>query len=146
MFILSIGAASVLALYAAAVSTHRRSLDRTHAALVAERIMADIQGRYLPGTSAEELAEQIRDPDFGLPEKYGDYSWDAYLFQPAAGETDRRGIGSRDRGDRGDRGDNGVWEPQELFVRLFVRWKQSGHARSESFYTILLPRAGAPPD
>ena len=44
MFILSIGAASVLALYAAAARTHRRSVDRTHAALIAERVFAEIQG------------------------------------------------------------------------------------------------------
>ena len=36
MFILSIGAASVLSFFAAAASTHKRSVDRTHAALIAE--------------------------------------------------------------------------------------------------------------
>lgn len=137
MFILSIGAASVLALYAAAVSTHRRSLDRTQAALIAERLFAEVQSRYTPRKTGEDLLAELRDKKLGLPERLGDYAWDLHLFHPAEAS-------GRPGDDSGSAGDDS-WSPQELFVRLFIRWKQSGQARSESYYTIMLPRnAGEP--
>lgn len=129
LMILSVGAASVLALFGAAASTHRRSLDRTHAGLVAERILAEIQGRYTVDKSVGELREELARE---LPSFYGDYAWEAYLFQPAR----QRGEGRREA-EEAERSD---WQEQELFARVFVRWKQSGHSRAESFYTILLPR------
>jgi prepilin-type N-terminal cleavage/methylation domain-containing protein len=134
MFVLSIGAASVLALFAAAASTHRRALDRTHAALVAERILAEIQGRYTPGKSAEELREELVKE---LPAQVGDYAWEAFVFHPAGESSPRRG---RDESDR-----RAEWEEQELFARVLVRWKQSGQARAMTFQTVLLPRNGTLP-
>ena len=83
MFILSIGAASVLSFYAAAASTHKRSIDRTHAALVAERVFSEVQGRYEIGKTAEELMEEL--DKAGMP-------------APGAAQARRRGRGCGERG------------------------------------------------
>jgi prepilin-type N-terminal cleavage/methylation domain-containing protein len=128
MFILSIGAASVLALFAAAASTHKRSVDRTHAALLAERLFSDIQGRYEPEMTAKELTKLVEDE---VPEAWGNYTWEVYLFHPAEGAA----FGRR----RGDEDDE-EWSEDELFARIIIRWQQKANARSVTFHSILLPR------
>ena len=75
----------------------------------------------------EGVVVELLDPEQGLPERFGDYGWEALLFHPA---------------EPAEPSEDSSWEPQELFVRLLIRWKQSGQARSESFFTILLPRNG----
>ena len=131
MFVLSLGASSVLALYAAAASTHRRALDRTHAALVAERIFSEVEGRYTPDFVRPEGAKDLRDKlRKEVPESFGNITWDVVLYRP--GEVPARRRGNDD--------ERGEFEPQELVVRLLLRWKQSGNLREETFFTILLPR------
>ena len=129
MFILSVGAASVLALFAAAASTHKRSVDRTHAALLAERIFSEVQGRYEFGMPAKELRQDV---ELEVSEVWGNYTWELYLFHP--GQTSR--FARQEEGDEGA----GEWTENELFARVIVRWKQKTQARSESFHSILLPR------
>ena len=103
MFILSIGAASVLSFYAAAASTHKRSIDRTHAALVAERVFSEVQGRYEIGKTAEELMEELdkagmprsledyqQESGRELPNLWGGYSAEVYCFHPAGGQGRRK--------------------------------------------------------
>lgn len=126
MMILAIGAASVLSLFAAAASTHRRALDRTQAALIAERVLAEARARYAGDQTASSLSAELRRD---LPERFGEYGWDVFLWRPATG-----------RGDGGE-GD-AEWDPDELLVRVSVSWRRSGRGRAESFWTILLPGRG----
>ena len=130
MFILSIGAASVLSFYAAAASTHKRSIDRTHAALVAERVFSAVQGRYEIGKTDEELMEELAKE---LPKLWGGDSAEIYCFHPAQG---RGKLGAKE-----EDAESGVdWLEQELFVRVIIRWKQKASSRSETFHTLMLPR------
>jgi hypothetical protein len=115
MLVLSVGAASILALFAAAAATHRRSVDRTRAALVAERVLAELKALYTPGKEPDEVLADLRKR---LPETIGDYRYEATAFHPE--------------------GDG--WAESELFARVLVRWRESGSERAESFHSILLPR------
>jgi prepilin-type N-terminal cleavage/methylation domain-containing protein len=115
MLVLSVGAASILSLFAAAASTHRRAVDRTHAALVAERVLSAVRARYTPGSTSDEILDRLRKE---LPENLGGYHYDVQLVHPQGKE----------------------WKESELFARVTVRWRQSGAERAESFQTILLPR------
>ena len=148
MFILSIGAASVLSFYAAAASTHKRSIDRTHAALVAERVFSEVQGRYEIGKTAEELMEELdkagmprsledyqQESGRELPNLWGGYSAEVYCFHPAGGQG-RRKLGAEEE----DAESEVDWLEQELFVRVIIRWKQKASSRSETFHTLMLPR------
>ena len=134
MFILSIGAASVLSFFAAAASTHKRSVDRTHAALVAERVFSEVRGRYEPDMTAKELMDQL---DKELPELWDGYSAEWYCFHPAGGGG-RRKLGARPQ--EGDPEAELGWLDQELYVRVIIRWQQKGNQRSETFHTLILPR------
>jgi prepilin-type N-terminal cleavage/methylation domain-containing protein len=115
MLILSVGAASILALFAAAASTHRRSVDRTHAALVAERVISEARAAYDFGKTAEEVLAELKTR---VPEEIEGYRHDIYLVHP----------------------DGPEWAETELFARVTVRWRESGQERSESFNTVLLPK------
>ena len=115
MLVLSVGAASLLSLFAAAASTHRRAVDRTHAALVAERVLSEVRTLYTGDSTPEEILGQLKKQ---LPEDLGGYRYDVQLLHP-------QGEG---------------WAKSELFARVTVRWRQSGTDRSENFQTILLSR------
>ena len=115
MLVLSVGAASLLSLFAAAASTHRRAVDRTHAALVAERVLSAVRVRYTKGSTADEVLERLKKE---LPENLGGYHYDVQLIHPEGKD----------------------WKESELFARVTVRWRQSGAERAENFQTILLPR------
>jgi hypothetical protein len=115
MLILSVGAASILALFAAAAATHRRSVDRTRAALVAERVLGELKALYTPG---KEPGDVMADLQKRLPETIGDYRYEAVVFHPEGDE----------------------WAESELFARVLVKWRESGSDRAEAFHSILLPR------
>ena len=132
MFVLSIGAASVLSFFAAAASTHKRSVDRTHAALVAERVFSEVQGRYVVGKNADELTEELEKE---LPESWGSYRAEVYCFHPADGRV-RRKLGE----DNPAGGAAVEWQEEELFVRVIIRWRQKANSRAETFHTLMLPR------
>ena len=119
MLVLSLGAGSILSLFAAAAATHRRSVDRTHAALVAERVLSEVRSLYLPESEPTEILGELRKR---LPAEIGGYTWEAMVFHP--------------------QGDG--WSDSELFARVTVRWPDSSNERADSFQTILLPlhRAG----
>jgi len=138
LMILSIGAASVLALFAGAATTHKRSLDRTQAALVAERVIAEVQARYTVGMTAEMVRERMEKEVARL---FGDYRWDLLLVHPAELEPDAAASARRDGADGEEDGERAkAWAPHELFVRVDVRWKRSAQERAERYETILLPR------
>ena len=61
MLILTIGATSLLALFASASSTHKRAVDRTHAALVAEQILSMVQSRYKADVDLGDLTRALQD-------------------------------------------------------------------------------------
>ncbi|MGQ9589900.1 MAG: type IV pilus modification PilV family protein [Planctomycetota bacterium] len=117
MFVLSVGAASVLALFAAGASTHRRSVDRTNAVLVAERVFSEVRAAYRVGRSAGEVGEIVRK---ALPEEIGGYRYELELIEPE-GDAFREG---------------------ELVVRVTVRWRLAAAERSDSFFELILPRHG----
>ncbi len=79
MAIFTVGATSILALFAAAAATHKRSVDRTRAAMVAEGIVAEVQARYWPGEDLEELEGSVLRE---LPEKIDGYTWTIFLERP----------------------------------------------------------------
>ena len=129
LFILSVGAASVLSLFAAAASTHKRSIDRTQAALLAERLFSEVQVRYGPGDRADELRKEVEEE---VPAEHGSYTWDVWMYHPARGSG--RGLSRSSRG-----GASPAWHEDELYVRVIIYWKQKAEARSETFHAILLP-------
>jgi len=115
MLILSVGAASLIALFAAGAATHRKSVDRTHAALLAERVFSEARAAYRTGMEAAEVLEALKQR---LPEESDGYRHELFLAHPL----------------------NDDWAEDELFARVTIRWLESGQDRTESFQTVLLPR------
>lgn len=115
MLILSIGSASLLALFAAGASTHRKSIDRTHAALLAERVFSEVRAAYTVGMEAEAVLEALAGR---IPEDIDGYRHEIFLAHPL----------------------NPDWAEDELFARVTVRWRESGQDRAEAFQTVVLPR------
>lgn len=115
MFVLSVGAASILALFAAGAATHRRSVDRTNALLVAERIFSEVRANYRVGRSPPEVLEIVQK---SLPEEMAGYRYDLRLIEPE-GEA---------------------WREGELLVLVLVRWRLAASERSEVFYELILPQ------
>ncbi len=122
MAILSIGATSLIALFAAASSAHKRAIDRTHAALVAEELFSEVQSRYRAGADLKDLLKNMKE---GLPEQIDGYYWQITLHQPGAGKK---------------KNDEQEWGEHELLVRAVIRWSRAAEAREEEYITILLPR------
>ncbi len=116
MVILGLGAASLVALFAAGSSIHKRSVDRTRAALVAERVFSEAGFVYTQGVSPGDVVAKLRQR---LPEEIDGYRHEILAFHP----------------------DGDEWSDQEMYVQVEIRWKRSGRARAETFATILLPRA-----
>ncbi len=116
MVILGLGAGSLVALFAAGSSIHKRSVDRTRAALVAERVFSEAGLVYTQGVSPGDVVGKLRQR---LPEVIDGYRHEVIAFHPEGDE----------------------WSDQELYVQAEIRWKRSGRARAETFATILLPRA-----
>ena len=79
MVIFSIGAASVIALIAAAAASHKRSIDHTRATLVAEGILGEVQARYGPGSEPAEIEKALA---AALPAEIDGYTWDVEIFRP----------------------------------------------------------------
>jgi prepilin-type N-terminal cleavage/methylation domain-containing protein len=115
MLVLSVGAASLLSLFAAAAATHQRAVDRTNAALVAERILSELGAEYSLGREPASILESLTAK---LPEKIDGYGYDVVLFHP-------QGEG---------------WSEHELFVRVTVHWEFTGSRRAEKFHGVLLPK------
>jgi prepilin-type N-terminal cleavage/methylation domain-containing protein len=115
LLILSIGAASILALFAAAAATHRRAVERTSAALLAERVLAEARGSYFVDRDPEEIVAEVK---ARLPGDPSGYDYDLSLWHPA--------------------GDG--WTEDELVVRVAVKWSAGGGVREEVFRAVLLPR------
>lgn len=132
MLILTVGATSLIALFASASTTHKRAVDRTHAALVAEEILSEVRARYGPDTEPRDIIEDLR---ASLPSQMNGYFWEIVLYRP--GETPARARFRR--ADEDDR--DPEWMENELLVRIAVRWARSAQAREEVYTTLILPRA-----
>ncbi len=89
MMIFTVGATSIIALFAAASASHKRSVDRTRAAMLAEEIVAQVQARYFPETSPGQIVDSLVET---LPETIDGYRWDITLIKPG-----EEGMGMRNR-------------------------------------------------
>jgi Tfp pilus assembly protein PilV len=130
MLILTVGATSLLALFASASSTHKRAVDRTHAALVAEQIVSTVQSRYTAGIDLRDLTSTLQD---SLPSKIDGYFWEVAVHRPF-GDTPEESAATQENEPVQK------WTEDELVVRIAVKWSVADHAREEVYSTIILPR------
>jgi len=162
MVILTLGATSLIALIAAAAATHKRSVDRFHAAVLAEEIIAEVQARYSPGADVDDIEADLK---ADIPEVREGYRWRAILIRPglgAEGMPQSLAAGKKLGPPRAKTGaapakslrttvrqpkkpakeesESGGWNEDELLVRVIIEWAESGRPVTESFDTILLPR------
>lgn len=107
--ILAIGATSALALFAAASAAHKRAIDRTNAANIAEQAFADVESALANGRTGEEL---------NLEPPFADIAsnWPGYQAQ-----LEIYGLST-----------------DELLVRVLVYWQYRGQERSETFEQIMM--------
>lgn len=131
MMILTAGATSVIALFAVASSTHKRAVDRTRSALIAEEIFSQVQALYRFETEPQEILSRLKQT---VPAKIDGYYWEVILYQP--GRDSRRSRRSSRRSEPKD----SAWGEEELVVRVAVKWAQAARPREEIYSTILLPR------
>ena len=133
ILIFSVGATSLIALFAAASATHKRGVDRTHAALIAEEIFSEVQARYIGQADLESLIADLEDD---VPERIDGYAWSLILHRPGDGSGKGSKRSSRYKEDRGP------WSRDELVVRIDVKWGRgsAGAAAGDVYTTILLPR------
>jgi len=115
MLVLSLGAASILSLFAAGASTHRRAMDRMNSALVAEEVFAAVQALYTAERTPDAILDELKKR---LPEEISGYQHEETIYHPG-GEG---------------------WAEHELYVKVALRWVQGGSDRVEAFHTVLLPR------
>lgn len=130
MMILTAGATSVIALFAVASSTHKRAVDRTRAALIAEEIFSQVQARYRFETEPGDIVAALQQT---VPAEIDGYYWEVILYQP--GRDRRRSV----RSSRRSEPEESVWGEEELVVRVTVKWAQAAQPREEVYSTILLP-------
>lgn len=123
MAILTFGATSLIALFAAGSTTHKRAVDRTRAALVAEELFSEVQARYRLESEPREILDELRT---ALPDQIQGYYWEIQLYRPGRGLSDTAGPDES-------------FSPHELVVRIGVKWGQGVQAREEVYSTILLP-------
>jgi type II secretion system protein I len=81
MVIFSIGATSIIALFAAAAASHRRSVDQTRASMVAESLIAEVQARYGPESDPVEIEKDLVE---SLPASIEGYSWKVEVLRPGS--------------------------------------------------------------
>ena len=106
--IMIIGIASVFALFAAATALHKRAVDQTNAALIAQKILSELDCRLTAGADIKELQKT----GVALPE-FPNYTYDLRLTPV-------------------DKTQN------EFYVDLAVRWKTRGRVREQRFNTICI--------
>ena len=106
--VLMIGLSSVFALMAAATATHKKSIDETNSAFVAQGVIADVAGKLSLAKKLEDL--QVKGQRMvGYPF----YSYDVYL-EP----VDQEGF--------------------EILVAVSIYWDQGGKKHAKTYQTILL--------
>jgi Tfp pilus assembly protein PilV len=106
--IMIIGIASVFALFAAATAIHKRAVDQTNAAIIAQKVLSELDRRLTTGVDVTELQKT----GAALPE-FPNYTYDLRLA-PLDKTQD------------------------EFYVDLIVCWKTKGRARELKFSTICI--------
>lgn len=112
--IMMIGVSVALALFAGATAAHKRAINRTNAAAIAEQAMADIESALRAGASPDELADS--QPFEGLRRDYPGYEVEARFY---AGLED------------------GQPSSDVAVVEIVVRWTAQGQKRDEVFRQLV---------
>ncbi len=128
MAILTFGATSLIALFASGSTTHKRAVDRTRAALVAEELFSEIQVRYNIEAEPKDIIKSLQT---NLPKQIQGYYWEVILFRPAR---------TREAIREGSFAGKGEWGVHEMVVRIAIKWGYGSQSREEVYSTILLPR------
>ncbi|MEM7260703.1 MAG: prepilin-type N-terminal cleavage/methylation domain-containing protein [Planctomycetota bacterium] len=114
--ILAVGIASAIALFAAATAAHKRAIDRTHAAAIAEQTFADVESALARGVTPDEIA--ARPPLEGIQENYPGYQVVIGFFEVSGPTAD-----------------------DELLVEVRVQWSFRGGDREEIFQQLVVRSA-----
>jgi len=115
--ILVVGLVSIFAMLNAALRSHKRAMNETEAAIVAESVLADLRSEFQRGKIVKSDGKGMFEPSVDFP----DYSVRKTIvpLEPA-----RKGVA----GAGGDR---------EFFVRVEVRWSSQGDNKSVNVDSIL---------
>ncbi|MFQ5653649.1 MAG: prepilin-type N-terminal cleavage/methylation domain-containing protein [Planctomycetota bacterium] len=110
--ILTLGVTSAMALFTAATAAHKRAIDRTHAASIAEQAFADIESALLRGASPEEISQN---PPFATIRR----NWPGYEVQARVFDV------------------AGATAGDEILVEIRVHWRYRGQDRQQTFQQII---------
>ena len=114
--ILTMGITSAMGLFTAATAAHKRAIDRTHAAAIAEHVFADVESALERGVSPEEL---LLEPPLGeIQKNWPGYQVELTFFQFASGGED------------------------EIILEVRVYWRFRGQEREEAFRQIITRSLG----
>ncbi len=132
MAILAVGLTAVIGLFTLATATHKRAIDQTTAALVAETVMADVRGSLTLGfdVAALPLLSAVDPQAGGAPTTrvlkrdgsltgYPGYAFDAYLTPVGTADAARA---------------------DTFLLEVHVRWKASGRDRGATYQTVVSRR------
>ncbi|MCA8962616.1 MAG: hypothetical protein KDC38_18955, partial [Planctomycetes bacterium] len=111
--ILAIGIASAIALFAAATAAHKRAIDRTHAAAIAEQVFADVESALERGRGIEEVTASP--PLDAVRANYPGYEVELDFYE-VSGET----------------------ASDEILLDVHVRWRFRGRDSEEVFQQLLV--------
>jgi type II secretory pathway pseudopilin PulG len=114
--ILIVGLVSIFAMLNAALRSHKRAMNETEAAIVAESVLADLRADFQRG-------RLVKDPGntFEQNVDFPDYSVRKTIVSLEPRKKNVAGLG-------GDR---------EFFVRVEVRWSSEGDNKEVSFDSVL---------
>lgn len=115
--ILVVGLVSIFAMLNAALRSHKRAMNETEAAIVAESVLADLRSEFQRGRI-------VRSDGKGIFEQSTDFPEYAVRKTIVPLEPTRKGVA----GAGGDR---------EFFVRVEVRWSSQGDNKSVNVDSIL---------
>ena len=108
LFVMVIGLSSAFALFAAATAIHKRATDQLVATIMAESIFSEVESKLTSGIEISRIARTD-----GTSEQYEGYRYDLELVPLDQGQD-------------------------EVYVKVTIRWRKQGRARSQVFSTILI--------
>jgi prepilin-type N-terminal cleavage/methylation domain-containing protein len=111
--IFSLGIGGVLAIFMAAAATHRRALDETTAAIVAEGAVAEVRSEFVRSGFAEPRDKTGPEPAAGFPLCSYEVRTTVLERDPATGRA------------------------VQTYVEVAVSWQRQGRRREEVYRTIL---------
>jgi type II secretory pathway pseudopilin PulG len=115
--ILVVGLVSIFAMLNAAMRSHKRAMNETEAAIVAESVLADLRSEFQRGRIVRSDGKGL----FDISPDFPDYSVRKTIIplEPA-----RKGVA-------------GVGGDREFFVRIEVRWSSEGDNKSVHVDSVL---------